>query len=221
MESTERGRQLSELETIGERILGGLEEKNRAREAALAVSRRVIQRAAKSIRATHREERDKAQNLLNEARQDVACLRQAVAGYPGLYFAGYVQDALKEYAEASITYALTEGGTLPDPDDMGVEYAAYMNGLGEAVGELRRYVLDLIRRDDLKRCEELLEAMDEIYGFLVTVDFPDAITGGLRRTTDMVRGVLERTRGDLTLVLQQRRLERALKGFERGRRDGG
>ena len=211
---------MSELETIGERILGGLEEKNRAREAALAVSRRVIQRAAKSIRATHREERDKAQSLLNEASQDVACLRQTVAGYPGLYFAGYVQDALKEYAEASITYALTEGGALPDPDDMGVEYSAYMNGLGEAVGELRRYVLDLIRRDDLKRCEELLEAMDDLR-LLGNDAAPDAITGGLRRTTDMVRGVLERTRGDLTLVLQQRRLERALRGFERERRDGG
>jgi translin len=205
---------LSELETIAEKILGGLEEKNRAREAALSVSRRVIQRAANSIRATHREERDKALNLLDEASQDVASLRQALAEHQDLYFAGYVQDALKEYAEASITYALTEGGALPDPDELGVEYAAYLNGLGEAVGELRRYVLDLIRRDDTERCEELLAAMDEIYGFLVTVDFPKAITGGLRRTTDMVRGVLERTRGDLTLVLQQRRLERALKSFE-------
>ena len=211
---------MSELETIAEKILGGLEEKNRAREAALSVSRRVIQRAANSIRATHREERDKALNLLDEASQDVASLRQALAEHRDLYFTGYVQDALKEYAEASITYALTEGGALSDPDELGGEYAAYLNGLGEAVGELRRYVLDLIRRDDTERCEELLAAMDEIYGFLVTVDFPNAITGGLKRTTDMVRGVLERTRGDLTLVLQQRRLERALKDFE-PKGDGG
>jgi translin len=137
-----------------------------------------------------------------------------VADYADLYYAGYTQDALKEFAEANITYALITNRPLPDPDELGVEYAAYLNGLGEAAGELRRHVLDLIRHGDLERGEEILSMMDDIYGVLVTIDFPNAITGGLRRTTDMVRGVLERTRGDLTMSLRQEKLQQALRDFE-------
>ncbi len=137
-----------------------------------------------------------------------------VADYADLYHAGYTQDALKEFAEASITYALVTDHPLPDPDELGVEYAAYLNGLGEAAGELRRHVLDLIRHGELERGEEILSMMDDIYGVLVTIDFPNAVTGGLRRTTDMVRGVLERTRGDLTMSLRQEKLQQALRNFE-------
>jgi translin len=137
-----------------------------------------------------------------------------VADYADLYHAGYTQDALKELAEANITYALITDQPLPDPDELGVEYAAYLNGLGEAAGELRRHVLDLIRHGELERGEEILSMMDDIYGVLVTIDFPNAITGGLRRTTDMVRGVLERTRGDLTMSLRQEKLQQALRDFE-------
>jgi len=137
-----------------------------------------------------------------------------VADYADLYYAGYTQDALKELAEANITYALITDRPLPDPDELGVEYAAYLNGLGEAAGELRRHVLDLIRHGELERGEEILSMMDDIYGVLVTIDFPNAITGGLRRTTDMVRGVLERTRGDLTMSLRQEKLQQALRDFE-------
>ncbi|MFQ5814395.1 MAG: haloacid dehalogenase, partial [Anaerolineae bacterium] len=131
-----------------------------------------------------------------------------------LYYAGYTQDALKELAEASITYALITDEPLPDPDDLEIEYAPYLNGLGEAVGEMRRYVLDIIRRGQTERAEEMLSAMDDIYAVLVTMDFPDAITRRLRRTTDMVRGVLERTRGDLTMAMRQDKLQEALRAFE-------
>jgi translin len=140
---------------------------------------------------------------------------EGVADYADLYHAGYTQDALKEFAEASITYALITDRSLPDPDELGVEYAAYLNGLGEAAGELRRHVLDLIRHGELERAEKVLSMMDDIYGVLVTIDFPNAVTGGLRRTTDMVRGVLERTRGDLTMSLRQDRLQQALRDFEK------
>jgi translin len=131
-----------------------------------------------------------------------------------IYEAGYVQDALKEYAEASITYAFIAGQPLPSPGDLEIDYPAYLNGLAEAMGELRRAILDLIRRGELVKGEELLGIMDEVYGILVTVDYPDAITRGLRRTTDMVRGVLERTRGDLTMTVRQQRLEATLREFE-------
>jgi len=202
------------LEAIGDRIRQHLEEKNAARDRALQHSRTLIRHCANAIRAVHRDEREAAREQLQTAHQLADEIRQGLATYPDLYHAGYSQDALKEYAEANVTYALVGGEPLPDPDVLGVEYAAYLCGLGEAAGELRRRVLDILRHGHSQEAERLLSAMDDIYGLLVTVDFPDAITGNLRRTTDMVRGVTERTRGDLTTSLQQHELKEALKAVE-------
>jgi translin len=137
-----------------------------------------------------------------------------VAEHQELASTGAVRDAQKELAEANITLALVTGKALPEPDELGVDVAAYLNGLGEAVGEIRRYLLDGMRLGNLSRGEELLAVMDDIYSMLVTMDFPDALTGGLRRTTDMVRGVLEKTRSDLTLVIRQKALETKLTAFQ-------
>lgn len=203
------------LEEIAAKILESLEAKNAAREGALALSRQLVRHSANSIRVLHREEYMAAKELMGKAGEILSRMNQEAHRYPDIYFAGYVRDAQKEYAEARLTFALLRGEPLPDPESLQVEYAAYLNGLGEAVGEMRRHILDLIRRDKLEQGEEILAAMEEIYGVLATVDFPDAITGGLRRVTDMVRGVLKRTRGDMTLAIRQRRLEGALKDFEK------
>ncbi len=205
---------MENLEAIAERIREALEAKNAARDEALRRSRELIRRCANTIRATHRAEFEEASQLLATAHRAASELVECVADYPDLYYAGYTQDALKELAEASITYALITDEPLPDPDDLSVEYAAYLNGLGEAVGEMRRHVLDIIRRGQTERAEEILVAMDDIYAVLVTIDFPDAITRRLRRTTDMVRAVLERTRGDLTMAMRQDKLQKALRAFE-------
>ncbi|HEX6606087.1 MAG TPA: haloacid dehalogenase, partial [Chloroflexia bacterium] len=145
-----------------------------------------------------------------EAAAQVAATRTDLAAAPDIYWTGYVQDAQKEFAEASIIHAVVAGQTVPGAADLGVEAAPYLNGLGEAAGEMRRYVLDIIRHGQLARGEEVLGVMEEIYSLLVTIDYPDAVTNGLRRTTDMVRGVLERTRGDLTFAIQQQILTQAL-----------
>jgi translin len=152
--------------------------------------------------------------MLGEGREVVRQFNADLVDEQSIYEAGYVQDALKEYAEASITFALMAQESLPGPGDLDVDYPAYLNGLAEAMGELRRSILDLIRSGELERAEQLLRIMDDVYGILVTVDYPDAITRGLRRTTDMVRGVLERTRGDLTMAVRQQRLEATLGRFE-------
>ncbi len=201
----------SRIQTIGEELVRVLETKNAARETALANSRATIRNCAHSIRASHRGERSQAGELLRAAGSLVRETQEALLStQPGIYWAGYVQDAQKEYAEASIVYAVINGAPLPGASDLGVEPAAYLNGLGEAAGEMRRYVLDRIRHGEVEVCERTLDTMEDIYSLLVTVDFPDAITDGLRRTTDMVRGVLERTRGDLTFALQARQLTAAL-----------
>ncbi len=202
------------LESIADQIRLGFSAKDAAREKVLPLCREVIRHCSQAIRALHRQEFNRSQELLGSARNRLDEASQTIADYNEISHAGFVRDAQKEFAEGSITLALVMGNRLPGPDELGIDAAAYLNGLGEAVGELRRYLLDSMRRGDLSRGEELLAAMDDIYSVLVTMDFPDAITGGLRRTTDMVRGVLEKTRSDLTLVIQQKNLENRLGKFE-------
>ncbi len=202
------------LEAIEDKIRQYFVAKNAARDAALAKSRELIRHCSLSIRASHRAEYDEAARILATARGVAEAMKQDVAAYPDLYWTGYVQDSLKEFAEASTVLALVTDRPLPDPEEIGVDYAAFLNGLGEAAGELRRYTLDIIRHDQLARSEKTLQQMEDIYSMLVTMDFPDALTGGLRRTTDMVRGVLERTRGDLTMAWRQGKLEARLREFE-------
>ncbi len=181
------------LESIADRIRENFSAQDAAREKALPLCRDAIRHSSNAIRAVHRQEFKEAKKLLQNARRLITRAEQTIAGGE-LSNIGFIRDAQKEFAEGSITLALATRKQPPSPEELKVSHAAYLNGLGEAAGEMRRYLLDSLRRDDLSRCEEILSAMDDIYSVLVTMDFPDAITGGLRHTTDMVRGVLERTR---------------------------
>ncbi len=202
------------LDGIADSIRQNFEDKSAARDEALRQSRALTQQCANAIRAVHRHEWDVAQERLSQARRDADALRAQVAAYPDLYHSGYTQDALKEYVEAYITYALVRNETLPTPESLDVENATYLNGLAEAASELRRQILDIIRKGHSEEAERLLDDMDGIYGVLLSLDFHDAITGGLRRRVDSLRGVLERTRGDVTNSLRQQQLQRALAELE-------
>ena len=201
------------LDAIMERVREDFAAKNVAREKALPLCREAIRFSANAIRAVHRNDFATAQELVGKAGAQVATAKASLEGHADIYHAGFVHDSQKEFAEASITLALISGGDLPTPESLDVELPAYLNGMGEAVGELRRHLLDTLRSGDVEQCETWLRDMDEMYSVLVTVDYPDAMTGGLRRTTDSVRGILEKTRGDLTLSVQQRRLEQRLDDF--------
>ena len=202
------------LDLIAARIRESFSAKDAAREKVLPLCRESIRHCSKAIRAVHRQEFDPAKALLQSARDLLDEAGQAVTTDNELGRTGFLRDAQKEFAEGSIVLALVIGKHAPDPDELDVDSVAYLHGLGEAVGELRRYLLDSMRKGDLSRGEEFLSAMDDIYNILVTIDFPDAITGGLRRTTDMVRGVLERTRSDLTLAISQKELEKKIKNYQ-------
>ena len=205
-----------DLRAIAESADAALRETHEAREQALTLSRRVVRSSANSIRAAHRGELDEARRLVGEAADLAARLGPFRQSHPNVYYGGYVEDALKELTEASAVLAIAEGSRpLKGPEELGVGPAPYLNGLAEVVGELRRLILDGLRRGDFTRCEELLGAMDDIYTVLVAVDYPDAVTRGLRRSTDAARSILERTRGDLTLALRQDRLEARLAQFEK------
>ena len=202
-----------DLNNIGENINKSLAAKHEAREIALPLARKSIRYCANAIRAIHRAEYDKANDLLTLSHSCLREMKTALVDHPSLMHTGYVNDAQKEYAEGRITLALVTNTSVPDPDELGIEYASYLNGMAEAASEMRRQLLDRMREGNFELAEAQLASMDEIYNLLVTIDFPDALTGGLRRTTDQLRGVLERSRGDLTMALVQSKLERKLSGF--------
>jgi len=195
-----------ELNEVSEQIRKRLDAKSQAREKGLRSSRQAIRECANSIRATHRAEWELAQELMGAARRSLDDAQAAMEPFPDIYYAGFLQDAEKEYAEARSTFALITDGELSTPEELRIGDAPYLNGLAEAIGELRRHILDIMRRGNLERGEQLLGAMDDIYYVLVSMDYPDAMTGGLRRTTDVARSIMERTRGDLSLTLVQRGL---------------
>ncbi|MCH8109213.1 MAG: haloacid dehalogenase, partial [Chloroflexi bacterium] len=165
------------------------------------------------ISAAHRGEFAQAQQLLDTVAKLVGQMETVAKDHPAVYYAGFIEDAQKEYVEATATLAFTRGTQLAGPEELNIGPAPYLNGISEVVGELRRFILDSLRKDDFSRCEELLGLMDEVYMVLVSIDFPEAVTRGLRRSTDMARGILERTRGDLTVALRQQRLEQNIDAF--------
>lgn len=205
---------MEHLETIAERIHQAFEARTQARDRALSQTRTLTRKCASAIRAVHRGDFAQAQTNLEEANQLALTLKNDLADYPDLYYAGYTQDALKEFAEASIVHALIMNAVLPTPEELGLENTTYINGLAEATGELRRRCLDILRHGYSEEAERLLAHMEDIYAVLITMDYPDTITGNLRRQTDIVRSVTERTRGDLTLSLRQQHLEETMRRLE-------
>jgi translin len=199
------------IDQIIHSVVGRFESLAAVRDQAINQGRHIVRRSANAVRSTHRGDHAGAELLLDEASTLLGPLLQSLRAFPEVYWAGYTQDALKEYAEARITAAIVRDQPVPGPDTLGVTDPAYLNALAEAASELRRQVLDHLRAGNLDRAAHLLGVMDGIYAALMLVDFPDAVTGGLRRTVDALRAVLERTRGDVTLATQQRRLEAALR----------
>jgi translin len=187
---------------------------NDLRDETLRQSRALVRSCANSIRAIHRHEWAEAETLLAQARADAEAMVKPLTNYPALYHAGYTQDGLKELVEAHVLYAVARGVPWPTPPELFVTGSTYLRGLSEAATETRRFVLDLMRRGQVEAAEPFLEFMDEVYSLLITVDFPDAITDGLRRHTDVLRTVVERTRGDLTLAIRQDQMRQTLQHFE-------
>lgn len=187
-----------------------LEARFGAREQGLADCRKVIRSAANAIRHVHRGQLAEAERLVGESGALLRRAEEVLADHPGVLQAGFVSDAAKEYAEASITLALVQGAQLPTPSSLRIDPVPFLHGLGEAVGELRRRLLDRLRAGSVAEGESLLEAMDAIVDLLAELDFPDGMTSGLRRTTDVARALTERSRSDLTTSVVQERLRREL-----------
>lgn len=195
------------LDALSDRIRESFERQNKIRDDALAQSRNLTRHAARAIRAIHREDSELALENLDQADLLASALRDGLSESPDLYFSGYAQDALKEYCEAHLTVATILDREWPTPEDLQVEFATYLNGMAEVVGELRRRIMDIMREGHSQEVERLLDVMDDIYAQLVTMDFPDALTYGLRRRTDIARSIIERTQADVTVSYRQQELE--------------
>jgi translin len=205
------------LDDISDGLTRRFDDRMQARERALPASRKAIRSCANAIRAIHRGELDLAHRLMDEARAAIDEGMEASSAHPEIRHAGYLQDAQKEYAEARITEAVVTGaGELPTPRELHVEDAPYLNGMAEAIGEARRHILDLLRHGKVAEGEAVLSAMDDMYYVLVSMDYPDAITGNLRRSTDVARSLIEKTRGDLSVALVSQDLHDALERHARG-----
>lgn len=205
---------MQSLDSIADEIRLEFDARTAARDRALSQARTLTRHCANAIRAVHREDRQLAEENLSEAKRIASALRSELVEFPDLYYAGYTQDALKEFAEANIVYALTADNALPTPQDLELQNATYLNGLAEAAGELRRRCLDILRHGYSQEAERLLNQMEDIYAVLTSMDYPDAITNGLRRQTDIVRSLTERTRGDLTISIRQEHLEQTIHTLE-------
>jgi translin len=204
---------MHKLEKIADQIRQEFDVRTTMRDQALALARKLTRACSLSIRAVHRDDKEAMEAQLAEARGLADQLRSNLVNYPDLYYAGYTQDALKEFVEANVTCALIQNHALQTPEELVVEEATYLNGLAEVVGELRRRTLDILRHGYSQEAERLLSYMDEIYSVLVTMDYPDAITNGLRRQTDLARGIIEKTRGDVTFSLRGEHLAEAIRGL--------
>ncbi len=202
---------MSRILDIAEAAHKDFEARTLARDAALTRSRALIRHSSNAIRAIHRSESDLAHEHLDAGRALVDEMKKDLEAFPDLYYAGYTQDAIKEFCEATLTTAIIEGREIPTPAEMGVIYSTYLRGMAETPGELRRRCMDILRMGYSDEAERLLGMMDEIYSILVTMDYPDAVTNGLRRQTDLLRGIVERTRADLTLSLREEHLKGLLR----------
>jgi translin len=202
---------MHKLEKIAEQIRQTFDLRTAMRDQALAQARQLTRACSLAIRAVHRDDLDAMEHNLEEAKSIADKLRKDLKGHPDLYYAGYTQDSLKEFVEANVTCALIQNQPLQTPEELGVEEATYLNGLAEVVGELRRRTLDILRSGYSEEAERLLGYMDEIYSVLVTMDYPDAITNGLRRQTDLARSIIEKTRGDVTFSLRGEYLTQAIR----------
>lgn len=203
-------------ESVWDSIGAELERKDAAREESLSQARKVVRLCADSIRHVHRQEFAAAEALMDEAAGVLRGLQPVRQEHPDVYYAGFIQDAEKEYAEARITLAMAREQRIPSPVELEVEAAPYLNGAAEAIGEVRRRIVDLLRTGGVTRCAALLEVMDDLYTGIVSFDYPDALLAGLRRRTDMARSIIERTRQDVTTALRQEKLEGQMKALQEG-----
>jgi len=203
------------LEKIAKKIAERFEAQENAREKALALHRDLIRSSGQAIRATHRGEFKEAKKILANSNKYLEDIYKILKDHPEVYYAGFIQDAQKEYAESIITLALISGEEIPEPDKIKVDYCSYLNGMAEAVGELRRYILDLIRQENVEKAESFLEIMDDIYYVLVSMDYSDAITRGLRRSTDVARSLMEKTRADITSHAGHSKLKKSMNKLEK------
>lgn len=208
------------LNDLAGTMLASFESKDSAREEALSISREVVRFCSAAIRSVHRGDGPKAERLMDEAHESLEKIHNILRDHQDIRYAGFIDVAEQEYAEARSVYSITTRHEILTPEEIGVDLVNYLSGLGDTTGELRRHILDLIRQGRSEEGEYFLDVMEEIYHLLMLFDYPEAITRGLRRKSDLARSMLERTRGDLTNAMEMSKVEASLRKLEDKLKDG-
>jgi translin len=195
---------MKNLEEIAERIESRLEEKDQVREVAIKSARAINRLSGSIVHLIHKGE--DVRPMMNEALDETHRLRSLLEDYPEIWESGLVEGALQELAEAAILLALVHDDELPDPDDMGITGNAYLLGMADAIGELRRFALEKLREGEVDEAKIYLEIMEEIFLVIMRFDFPDALIP-IRRKQDVARSLLEKTRGDVAVAVNSARLQ--------------
>ncbi|WP_457619607.1 hypothetical protein [Methanopyrus sp.] len=196
-------------ETI-EDIRGELDALDEARDEAQVVLRDLHKLSSEAVYEVHRGNLEEARRRLDEAAELVSKLHDLLGDFPELLRTGFAENHLQEYAEAEILYSIVKDLRAPSPEEINVSPRAYLLGLLDAVGELRRIVVDALREGDLDRAEEFLGIMEEIYSLTMTFDYPRSVVPNLKRKQDVARSLLEKTRSEVTIAGKTEELKRAL-----------
>lgn len=208
------------LNDLAGTMLARFEAKDRAREEALSTSREVVRFCSAAIRSVHRGDIAQSERLMDKAHESLEKIHNTLKDHQDIRYAGFIDVAEQEYAEARSVYSITTRHEILTPEEIGVDLVNYLSGLGDTTGELRRHILDLIRQGHPEEGEYFLDVVEEIYHLLMLFDYPEAITRGLRRKSDLARSMLERTRGDLTNAMEMAKVEASLRKLEDKLKDG-
>ena len=194
---------MKNLDAAIETIESELDEKDHVREIALKSSRAIVRLSGSALKDLHRG--GPVGEKLSELKDEVSRLSSLLGDHPDLVRAGYVESAFQEYAEVGMVLSLLEKDDVPLPEDLGIGSVPYLLALGDTIGELRRFALEELRRGNIDQANRFLDRMEDIYHALVRFDYPDAIAA-VKHKQDVARSLLEKTRGDVAVATNARRL---------------
>ena len=197
---------MNNLEDIISKIQVYIDDKDSIRETSLKYARTVIIHCRKAIQLIHQHKMQQAEELIKKASATLAELYDVTKDHADLSKAGYVENAAQEFVEAQCFYNILHHEALPDPDAIQTTYTAYLMGLCDVVGELRRKALDMVLAGEQKDAQQYLVIMEDIYAAILRFDYPSSLIP-IKRKQDIARNLIEKTRGELAVASCEQRIE--------------
>jgi len=197
-----------------DRIQAELLSYDKAREKLQELTRNATRLCGWAIIQVHRGNIAQATKTLNDAKESLDELQGLLSAHSELPQLGQALVAFQEYAEARLVFQMKKNGKLASLREVGTSSTAYLLGMLDFVGEMRRMTLDELRCGNADKAQKLLSTMEKVYEDLMSLD-RTSILPNFRRKLDAARRILETTRGDVAIDLRRISLEKALRSVER------